>query len=98
VVGDVTKSEDLQRLVIQTIKTYGKLYVLVNNAGIAKLIPFSNKDFMSTYDLIFATDVRSAAELNHLSVPFLQKTNGSIIHISSIAGLEPVLNHSMKLS
>ena len=95
-VGDVTKSEDLVRLVNQTIKTYGKLDVLVNNAGIAKLVPFSDKDFMSTYDLIFNVDVRAAAELNHLSVPYLQKTNGSIIHISSIAAPALVLRHSME--
>ena len=36
--GDVMKEEDLQHLVDETIQTYGKLDVLVNNAGIFKLL------------------------------------------------------------
>ena len=91
VVGDVTNSTDLERLVNQTITTFGKLDILVNNAGIFPAANFRDKNYMEVFDSIFNTDLRAVAQLNHLAVPYLQKTNGSIIHISSIAGLAPVM-------
>ena len=90
-VGDVTKSTDLERLLNQTIITFGKLDVLVNNAGIGSFASIRDKNFMQIYDSVFNTNLRSVAELNHLAVPYLQKTNGSIVHISSIAALAPVI-------
>src|SRR5882672_1072462 len=40
VVADVTKEEDLERLVKKTIDTFGKLDLLVNNAGVNHLTEF----------------------------------------------------------
>jgi len=89
VVADLTKSEDVKRLIDSTIKEYGKLDILVNNAG--QLTPSSIKHdtVLDEFDKIFNINVRSIVELIHIALPYIQKTNGTIINISSIAGLHP---------
>jgi NADP-dependent 3-hydroxy acid dehydrogenase YdfG len=90
-VADLTKENDLKRLVDTTIKEYGKLDVLVNNAG--STVPSSIKDdrVLDEFDKIFNIDIRSVVELIHLSIPHLEKSKGTIINISSIAALAPVV-------
>ncbi|XP_054162238.1 2,5-dichloro-2,5-cyclohexadiene-1,4-diol dehydrogenase LinX-like [Oppia nitens] len=44
---------------------------------------------MNSWDDIFNTDLRAMVNLIHESVPYLEKTNGTIISISSITGYVP---------
>ncbi|CAG2179027.1 unnamed protein product, partial [Oppiella nova] len=90
VVGDLTKTEDINTLIANTIKTFGKLDVLVNNAGMGAATNITQKDVMQVWDQVFAIDLRAVVELIHESVPHLEKTNGTIIDISSIAALAPL--------
>ncbi|CAG2106919.1 unnamed protein product, partial [Medioppia subpectinata] len=84
VVADVTKPDDLKKLMDETIKTYGKLDVLVNNAGMFKMSGIrDNKNFIKTYDETFQVNVRPVLKLSQLAVPHLDKTNGTIISTSS---------------
>ncbi|CAG2120868.1 unnamed protein product, partial [Medioppia subpectinata] len=89
VVGDLTKAEDVKKLVDNTIKTFGKLDVLVNNAGIYPLTSIDMTNLMELWDQIFSIDLRAVVNLIHEFVPHLEKTNGTIIDISSIAALAP---------
>ncbi|XP_054153605.1 3-oxoacyl-[acyl-carrier-protein] reductase FabG-like [Oppia nitens] len=88
--ADVSKSTELQSLLDQTIKTYGQLDVLVNNAGIGIGVNITDDKFMSVFDKILSVNLRPYVELSHLSVPYLNKTNGTIISISSIASTVPL--------
>lgn len=83
IVADVTKDTD--KIINNTIQKFGKLDVLVNNAGIAK---FSQEPLgtLEIYDSIMDTNVRSVLALTKIAVPHLEKTKGNIINISSIAG------------
>ncbi|CAG2112994.1 unnamed protein product, partial [Medioppia subpectinata] len=90
VVGDLTKTSDVNNLIDSTIKTFGKIDVLVNNAGIYPTTNITQTDLLSVWDQIFAVDLRAVVELIHQSVPHLEKTNGTIIDISSVASLAPV--------
>ena len=90
VVADVTKSDDLNRLLNETINTFGRLDVLVNNAGIAPNVGVRDKNFIPVFDKIIATNLRAYLELSHLSVPYLEQTNGTIISISSDVSTHPV--------
>ncbi|XP_054152851.1 uncharacterized short-chain type dehydrogenase/reductase y4vI-like [Oppia nitens] len=88
--ADVSNSTELQSLLDQTIKRYGRLDVLVNNAGIGTGANITDDKFMSVFDKILSVNLRPYVELSHLSVPYLNKTNGTIISISSIASTVPL--------
>ncbi len=89
--ADLTKENDLKRLVDTTIKEYGKLDVLVNNAGSALSSSIKDDRVLDEFDKIFNIDIRSVVELIHLSIPYLEKSKGTIINISSISALTPVM-------
>ncbi|XP_054152852.1 3-oxoacyl-[acyl-carrier-protein] reductase FabG-like [Oppia nitens] len=87
--ADVSNSTELQSLLDQTIKTYGQLDVLVNNAGMGAGAAVTDKQFMPVFDKLMAVNLRPYVELSHLSVPYLNKTNGTIISISSVSAIAP---------
>lgn len=87
IVADITK--DTQRIINETIKHFGKLDVLVNNAGILKHDSIEHFD-IGVFENIFNTNVKSVLILTNLAVPFLEKTKGNIVNVSSVAGLRPV--------
>lgn len=83
IVADV--NEDTDEIITKTIQKFGKLDVLVNNAGIARFA----KELLGTleiYDSIMNTNVRSVLALTKAAVPHLEKTKGNVINVSSIAG------------
>ncbi|CAG2169888.1 unnamed protein product [Oppiella nova] len=89
VVGDLTQTEFIATLIGNTIKTFGKLDVLVNNAAIYPTNNITQTDIMQVWDQVFAIDLRAVVELIHESVPYLEKTNGTIIDISSLYVMSP---------
>ncbi|CAO1297122.1 unnamed protein product [Diamesa tonsa] len=86
VVGDVNVEVDRVNIINKTIEKFGKLNVLVNNAGMGE-----GGDIQSTtmdqYDRIMSTNVRSVFHLTQLAVPHLVATQGNIVNVSSVAGL-----------
>lgn len=81
---DVTKEEDLAALVQKSVEAFGKLTILVSNAGGGGPKPFDMpmNDFRRAYDL----NVFSLFRLAQLAVPEMEKAGGgSILAITSIA-------------
>ena len=81
---DVTKEDDLAALVRQTVQQFGKLNILVSNAGGGGPKPFDMpmKDFKFAYDL----NVFSLFRLAQLAAPEMEKAGGgSILAITSMA-------------
>ncbi|CAG2177164.1 unnamed protein product, partial [Oppiella nova] len=87
VVADVTKPEDLRRLVDTTVKHFGKLDVLVNNAGAGVGGKIEDKDFYDKFQKAMQINLNSVVYLTHICVEHLEKTKGNIVNISSVAGL-----------
>ncbi|GAB3701040.1 SDR family oxidoreductase [Nocardiopsis oceani] len=86
-VVDVTKAEDLQRLVATTIDQYGRTDVLVNNAGIAPISPLADLDTESWSAMI---DVNLHGMLNGVAAAlpaFREQGSGHLVSIVSVAGL-----------
>jgi len=86
VAGDITNSDDTKRILEETIKRYGRLDVLVNNAGIIETGTIENTS-LEQYDRVMNTNIRSIYALTMLAVPHLIKTEGSIVNISSVNGI-----------
>lgn len=83
IVADVT--EDTEKIIDQTVDKFGKLDVLVNNAGIACLNE-EELGSLSDFDIISNVNIRSILKISKLAVTHLEKTGGNIVNVSSIAG------------
>lgn len=91
VAGDVTSESNIQNVLESTIKHYGRLDVLVNNAGIFETGSME-KSSLAQYDRVMNVNVRSVLHLTMLAVPHLVKSKGNIVNVSSINGLRSFAN------
>ena len=84
---DVTNSEDVQNLIDLTYKEFGKIDVLINNAGITKdNLILRMKD--EQWDSVIETNLKGVFLTTRASVKyFLKQRYGKIINISSVVGI-----------
>lgn len=80
--GDVSKAEDVTRLFDEGEKAFGKLDVLVNNAGVFKFAPIGEVT-EAEFHRQFSTNVWGLLQATREALPHL-KDGGSVINISSI--------------
>ncbi|KAK6727224.1 hypothetical protein RB195_005123 [Necator americanus] len=91
--GDIREEEVMQRTIGETVKKFGRLDVLVNNAGgaakVAKIdIEKSELEGdMASFDYALDLNLKSVFRLCQLAYPHLMQTKGEIVNVSSIAGL-----------
>lgn len=84
----VAQSEARQALVQKTIDTYGRVDILINNAGTNPYFGPIHKMPAEAYQKTLDINLNAALELSNLMYPHLKaQGSGSIIHISSVEGL-----------
>ena len=88
IVADIRNKDDVKNVINKIIEKFGKLDILVNNAGIfpkiKQLHEIDEDDWNEVLDVNLTGQFRFTKE----AIPHLQKTSGSIINISSDAGLK----------
>lgn len=84
--ADVSKDEEADAIVKKTIEKFGKLDVLVNNAGVLREANILSENFLKTYDEVMNINMRGAVRISYFAAPHIIKSKGNIINVSSIAG------------
>ncbi|XP_047511417.1 3-oxoacyl-[acyl-carrier-protein] reductase FabG-like [Pieris napi] len=84
--ADISIDDDVTRIVQETIDKYGKIDILVNNAGIVRFASILKGNLMNVFDEIINTNLRGIMKVTTLVAPYIIKTKGNIVNISSVAG------------
>jgi len=86
--ADVRKTNDAKNVINKTIEKFGKLYILVNNAGIFPQIKKLHEIDEDEWNQVLDVNLTGQFRFTKEAIPHLQKTSGSIINISSDAGIK----------
>jgi short-subunit dehydrogenase len=86
---DVRNIDDCERLINKTIDKYGKINVLVNNAGISMRASFAELD-LTVMKEVMDTNFYGAVYCTKFALPHLLEQKGLVIGMSSITGLTPL--------
>ncbi len=100
--GDVTRKEDIERVIDETVKEFGTVHILLNNAGGPKAGYFeelSDEDWYNAYNLTFMSAMRFIRGVS----PYMKKQRyGRIINITSMSVKQPIdnliLSNSIRLA
>ena len=88
IAADIRNKDEVKLVITKTIERFGRLDILVNNAGIFPRIKqlhyIDEEEWKEVLDVNLTGSFRFTKE----SIPYLQKTEGCIINISSDAGLK----------
>lgn len=83
---DVTKVEDCEKLIKTAVDTFGGIDVLICNAGISMRALFDDLD-LSVLHRLMDVNFWGTVYCTKFALPYLQKSKGSLVGISSVAGI-----------
>lgn len=86
IVSDITNEADVIRIVEETIRHFGRIDVLVNNAGVLQPGTIETAT-LQQYENVMNTNLRSVYHLTMLATPHLIKVKGNIVNVSSVNGI-----------
>ncbi|MEM8773552.1 MAG: SDR family oxidoreductase [Pseudomonadota bacterium] len=93
-VADITNSEDITRIVSMIERDYGKVNILINNAGITTMGSFQETS-KQQFDRVMAVNFSGPVALTRSLLPIMMRqSKGQIVNVSSILGCVGVANQT----
>lgn len=83
--ADVSKKEDNNIVVEKTMEKYGRIDILINNAGISMRALFEEMD-VEVLEKVMDINFYGTVYATKAALPYILKSKGSIVGVSSIAG------------
>ena len=87
---DVSDEAQCKALVEKTIAAFGRLDMLINNAGLAASALFDEFHDLSLFKLTMEVNFYGAVHCTYYALPYLKQTRGRIVAISSMGGKAPL--------
>lgn len=87
---DVTDEAACRAAVAQAGERFGRIDVVVNNAGLSHRSPFADTD-VGVLRRVIDANLFGAIHLTHPALPSLKRARGLIVAISSVAGFTPLI-------
>ena len=92
--GDARLEEDVERIRQETLTTYPRVDILVNNVGIAKYAPFAEMT-VQDYDWMMDTNMRSTFLFTKAFFPgMVERREGWVVFVASVSGLMGLPNET----
>jgi short-subunit dehydrogenase len=83
---DVTDQAQCEHMVARTLEAYGKIDVLVNNAGVGAHFAFEQPLDLTAFDRVMRVNHLGSVYCTYHALALLKKSKGHIVAISSLAG------------
>lgn len=83
---DVSDPGSVDGMVAETLRHFGQIDSVINNAGVADFGPIEETTF-DRWRTVMATNLDGVFLVSQSAIPALKKTKGSIVNIASISGL-----------
>jgi len=97
VIVDLANSDHINRIVGQTVETFGRIDILINNAGIEPTQRSENPSALELFDKVIAINLRACFHLCNVAFKHLMQTKGSIINVSTINNLRTSVSFGKSL-
>ncbi|MEA3392060.1 MAG: SDR family oxidoreductase [Candidatus Marinimicrobia bacterium] len=83
---DISDQSQCKNLIDQTLKEYGKIDILINNAGITLATRFENLEDLNLFEKVMAVNFFGAVYCTHYALPYLKESRGRLVAVSSLRG------------
>jgi short-subunit dehydrogenase len=84
---DVSIQEQCRRLITATVDQFGRIDGLINNAGRSGHAMFEDVKDLGWYEELMRINLWGSVWCTHAALPYLKKSRGNIVAVSSLAGL-----------
>ncbi|MCL1146913.1 SDR family oxidoreductase [Shewanella sp. 10N.261.52.F9] len=93
-VADIANQTECTGLVEVCVEHYGRLDILINNAGMTMWSRFDELEDLSVLSQIMQVNYLGPAYLTHAAIPYLKQTQGQIVAVASLTGMTGVPTRS----